>query len=202
MSVGSIQDAYAKDFLDVSSYRMEANYIAIVRHDDTSMDAVKVWKFKESGKSLEQYLKPTFPGRLIATIDGHIQFSHKRDLNVTSRKGNRDPIFGVNGNLAFNWWYSSNGARICLDGGHLSGEGSNDDGTHGLGNEFGADAKNGKSSTLWWHDVANIQNPCWGTSCEIQGTDYGTGFKTPGEKLGQYAIFVSRNSSSFPAVFK
>jgi len=203
VSAGSLQDAFAKDFLDLTAYRMKANYIAIVRHDETSMNAVKVWKFKESGKSLEQYLKPTVPGRLIATFDGHIQFSHVRDLKVTSRKGNNDPIFGVNGNLAFNWWYSNNGARICLDGGHLSAETIDDDNnhTHGLGNEFGANTKGGKRSTRWWHDVANIQNPCRESACEVQGTDHGTRFKDPGERLGQYAIFVSKNSSVFPAVF-
>ena len=166
------------------------------------MEAVKVWKFKTKGKSLEDYFKATTPGRLIATIGGHIQFTHIKHLKVTSERGNRDPIFGVNGNLAFNWWYTWNGARICLDGGYLSGENINDDGTHGLGNEFDLSDRNGRGSTEWWHDVANIQNPCMGTNCEVQGTDHGTNFKSPGESLGQYAIFVSETSSNFPAVIE
>ena len=33
---------------------------------------------------------------------------------------NDDPIFSLPGNLAINWWYDNNGARIALTGGHLS----------------------------------------------------------------------------------
>ena len=110
---------------------------------------------------------------------------------LTSTLGNWDPIFGIGGNLAFNWWHKGNGVRICLDGGFLSKMYVNDDGTHG------ADTKNGKGSTECWHDVANIQGPCMGTMCECQGTDHGTDMSSS-VKLGQYAVFVSQNTSIFP----
>ena len=86
----------------------------------------------------------------------HIQFSQIENLRTWSQKGNLDPIFGIDGNLAFNWWYSNNGARICLDGGHLSKADANDDDTHGIGNEFGADTRNGQGSAKWWHMFRDI----------------------------------------------
>ena len=195
VAVGNQEESLLKDFLDPTAYSMAATHIAIARHNGTVMEAVKVWKLS-SQNSLEQYLKPTNPGRQIGTVGGHIQYDHISNLKISSKDGGKDPIFGVDGNIAFNWWYSNNGARICLDGGHLSEPGVNDDGTHGLGNEFGANTQNGEGSSKWWHDVANIKD-CHGGSCDVQGTDHGTSLSS-GEKLGQYAIFVSNISNNFP----
>ena len=50
-----------------------------------------------------------------------------------------DPIFLVLGDIAINWWYSNNGNRIALTGGHLSNELENDDNTHGIGNHYVVD---------------------------------------------------------------
>ena len=79
------------------------------------MEAVKVWKLSSSQKSLEQYLKLTQPGREHGTVGGDIQFNHISNLKITTRGGGKDPIFGFDGGLPFNWWYSNNGARIVLD---------------------------------------------------------------------------------------
>ena len=181
--------------------KKKAKFIAIGRHDGNNLEAVKVWKLIVDNKSLHQYFETTNPGREIVTEGGHIQFRQVENLKITSPRGNWDPIFGIGGNLVFNWWYSNNGVRICLDGGHLSKSTINDDGTHGLGNEFSADTENGQGSSYYWHDVANIQGPCYGVKklgpCECQGTDHGTGMLSS-VKLGQYVIFVSQNSSAFP----
>jgi hypothetical protein len=166
-----------------------------------------IWRLSKYGNLklqtnlLKNISSTTNPGREIVTEDGHIQFSQVINLKITSTRGNWDPIFGVGGNLAFNWWYSGNGVRICLDGGYLSKADVNDDGTHGIGNEWGADAANGKGSTKWWHDVANVQEPCMGGStkekCEVQGTDHGSDILSS-VKLGNYAIFVSSTIETFP----
>ena len=110
-----------------------------------------------------------------------------------------DPIFGVAGDLAVNWHYSNNGARIALSGGHLSAAGANDDDTHGLGNELGASTGHvrGAQSADWWHDASIIQGDCHGGSCVVQGTDHGTKLQD-GTMYGQYAIYVSPSADSFP----
>ena len=107
-AVGTPEQAYKADYLDKENYRKKANFIAIARHDGNHIEAVKVWKFKTSNKSLKEYFATTNPGREIVTEDGHIQFSQVKNLKITSTRGNWDPIFGVAGNLAFNCWYSKN----------------------------------------------------------------------------------------------
>ena len=194
VSVGTTKKSLNGDFLDPDTYKMNANFIAIVRHDGTNLECVKVWKFKTMNKSLKEYFKTVSPGREIVTEGGHIQFSTMKNVKIVTSKGHKDPIFGVDGNLAFNWWHSNNGVRICLDGGHLSAASVNDDGTHGIGNEFSADTKNGNGGEAYWHDLSFVQGSCMGTSCGVQGTDHGSSLKS-GVKLGQYAIFVSHNTS-------
>jgi len=193
--VGTKEKSLEADFLDPESYEKNANFIAIVRHDGEKLHFTKVWKFKVKNKSLKEYFKTA--EREIVTEGGHIHYKALDDFRKLSSTGNKDPIFGIGGDLAFNWWYSNNGARICLDEGHLSGINQNDDDTHGIGNEFGADTENGRGSEKWWHDVANVQSNCHGGSCEVQGTDHGSSLKD-GEMLGQYAIFISEKMSKFP----
>ena len=202
-AVGTSAEAFKGDFLNTQNYRKKANFIAIARHDGNNLEAVKVWKFKTSNKSLEEYFVTTNPGREIVTEDGHIQFSQVRNLKITSTKGNWDPIFGVGGNLVFNWWYGNNGVRICLDGGYLADADVNDDGTQGIGMELQGDTVNGKGGTRWWYDVGYVQGKCNFDPfdpCEVQGTDHGTSIASGGLqiKLGNYAIFVSNNNDTFP----
>ena len=52
------------------------------------------------------------PGRDVATEGGPLQESiSDKAQNLTD-----DPIFAVEGDLAFNWGYGNNGARIVLTG--------------------------------------------------------------------------------------
>jgi hypothetical protein len=154
---------------------------------------LQVWKFKNGGESLKDRFDLSKNHRVIATEGGHIEEYTMPGLTGS----NLDPIFSVGGDLALNWQYSNNGARIALTGGHLSDASTNDDDTHGLGNEFGADTASGAWSSSWWHDVANIQGDCHGGSCSVQGTDHGSALNT-GTMYGQYAIYVSSTAESFP----
>lgn len=113
-----------------------------------------------------------------------------------------DPVFSVGGDLAFNWAYGNNGARIVLTGGRLSPANDNDDNTHGLGNHFSCNPLTGIPipgyETVWNHEISNIQNR--GSPTLVQGTDHGTGSKyISGPVYGNYAIYVSEDASSFPA---
>lgn len=118
---------------------------------------------------------------------------------------NDDPVFSVPGDLAINWWYGNNGARIALTGGHLSAD-VNDDNTHGLGNHFSMDGKTGTNGDdNWPHEISNVQD-CLLSSCsksqvKIQGTDHGSLLKS-GPVYGNYAIYVSKKGQKFPINYK
>ena len=67
-----------------------------------------------------------------------------------------DPVFSVGGDLAFNWAYGNNGARIVLTGGRLSGADVNDDNTHGLGNHFHCNPLTGVATSAPTKSLAQI----------------------------------------------
>ena len=134
----------------------------------------------------------------IVTEGGPIQQS----ISNSAQNLEDDPVFSVGGDLAFNWAYSNNGARIVLTGGRLSPANDNDDNTHGLGNHFACNPLTGIPTsgfeTVWNHEISNIQNRKSPTL--VQGTDHGTGSKyISGPVYGNYAIYVSEDASSFPA---
>lgn len=80
---------------------------------------------------------------------------------------NDDPIFSIPGDLAINWWYSNNGARIALTGGNLSPANKDDGNTRGLGNLFYMNVKTGISSgNSTKHEISNIHD-CPYPSCPI-----------------------------------
>ena len=116
---------------------------------------------------------------------------------------NDDPIFSIPGDLAINWWYSNNGARIALTGGNLSPANKDDGNTRGLGNLFYKNVKTGISSgNSTKHEISNIHD-CPYPSCpisemKIQGTDHG-GDLTSGPVYGNYAIYVSKDARRFPS---
>ena len=133
----------------------------------------------------------------MVTEGGPIQLS----VSKTAQNLGDDPIFSVGGDLAFNWAYGNNGARIVLTGGRLSHANTDDDNTHGLGNHFACNPLTGTPwagyKTVWNHEIANIQNRVSPTL--VQGTDHGTGSKyISGPVYGNYAIYVSEDASSFP----
>ena len=112
-------------------------------------------------------------------------------------------MFGVGGDLAFNWGYANNGNRIVLTGGYLSPEDANDDNTHGLGNDFLINPKTDvEHGSNYKHEISNIQD-CPAASCSsvrIQGTDHGTGSSLKsGPVYGNYAIYVSADTKTFPS---
>ena len=196
--IGDEENALLKDYLNQTVWNMPAKYIAIVRHQRGLIDAVKVFVFKNWEQSLSQKFKDMDPGRKIVTVGGPIfGYTAPGVHNLAD-----DPIFGVGGDLAFNWGYTDNGHRIALTGGNLSPEGVNDDNTHGLGNHFAINPKtNVVNADQWKHEISNIQD-CPLASCRsvrIQGTDHGTGpHLKSGPVYGNYAIYISGDSKNFP----
>ena len=143
-------------------------------------------------------ITPHSKGRLVVTSGGPKQVFMVRNM----ANSHDDPIFSVSGDIAMNWWYSNNGNRIVLTGGHLSDENINDDNTHGLGNHYTVKGKIGKSDyPQWAHEISNIQD-CPRPSCpredvKIQGTDHGWSLRS-GPNYGNYAIYVSKDANKFP----
>ena len=141
-------------------------------------------------------------GREIATQGG------AKQVFIVENMANNDddPIFSLPGDLAINWWYSDNGVRIALTGGHLSPPNANDDNTHGLGMHFHANGKTGQNiGANWKHEISNIQNCpyplCPITRRKIQGTDHGKSLRD-GPVYGNYAIYVSKEARRFPSYRK
>jgi hypothetical protein len=137
-------------------------------------------------------LKNMNPGRQIVTKGGPIQESIAED----AQNMGDDPIFSVDGDLAFNWAYDNNGCRIALTGGHLSDANVNDDNTHGLGQDFYGDPL---TNTAWGYpgnavDASVIQDCSLVKGCKnlkLQG-------KNGGAVYGSYAIYVSLYAETFP----
>ena len=126
-----------------------------------------------------------------SALDNHID----SDMPDTFEGETSDPIFGADGGLVFNWWYSNNGARIAVPGGYktpftLPGDTENNDDLHGLGVEFGAETATGQGGDAWWHDAGQLSGDCHGESCLVVGTDHGTALYD-GPCWGSYAIYVS-----------
>merc|ERR1712224_623153 len=86
------------------------------------------------------------PGRNIVTVGGPVQvFIAEKARHITSELAN-DPIFSVGGDLALNWAYANNGNRIVLTMGNLSLPDSDDENTHGLGNNYLIDPKTAQTT--------------------------------------------------------
>lgn len=197
--IGTYTNALTKDYINRVVWREPVGYIAIVRHQKGVVDAVKVFRFVESGSLLSKF-QAMDPGRQVVTEGGPIQESVYNAQNMAD-----DPVFSVGGDLAFNWGYSRNGARIVLTGGYLSPASVDDDNTHGLGNSFACNPLTGSASHPdWAHDISNIQDCAYPTCSHIkgiklQGTDHGSGpTLKSGPVYGNYAIYVSKTATSFP----
>jgi len=198
-SIGMNSEALLKDYLNELVWKDPANLLAIVRHQEGVVDAVKVFNFTEHGLSMLQRFQDMNPGRIFASKGGPIQVMIAAEAENLSD----DPIFSVGGDLVMNWAYSKNGARIALSGGYLSPADVDDDNTHGLGNHFSCNALTGISQNdLWKHEISNIQYCPRGecSSVMLQGTDHGSGGKfISGPVYGNYALYVSRNAETFPS---
>mmetsp|Transcript_28412 Transcript_28412/g.53309 ORF Transcript_28412/g.53309 Transcript_28412/m.53309 type:complete len:293 (-) Transcript_28412:124-1002(-) len=202
VALGSTGEALDKDFKDQAVMKKPAKYVAIARHTDKKCDAVRVWELADASKSMLDHFKALNPGRETASKGGPI-FEYKKPGMAGSTT---DPIFATKGKLMLNWWYANNGARIALEeGSHyeglltkVSGKEDNDDDVHGLGNEFGADTRNGRGSSSWRHDAAQMMtNDCHGGNCKMIGKDHGTNLRD-GDEYGQYAVYISATGTEFP----
>ena len=198
-NIGSSERALTADYLDMGVWaRVDSNFVAIVRHQEGVVDAVKVFELREWGRSLSYWFKQMAPGRIIVSRGGPVF----KSISPTAWGMEDDPIFSLGGDLAFNWAYSNNGARVVMTGGHLSGAGVNDDKVRGLGNHFECNPLLGtaSASSTWRHEISNAQacrEKC--TFAQCQGTDHGTGNALKdGPVYGNYALFVSKEASSFP----
>ena len=120
--------------------------------------------------------------------------------NITNIKD--DPIFSVTGDLAMNWRYGNNGARIALNGSYLSAENADDENTHGVGNHACFNTQTGiETRPSCKLEISNIQNCPWKTCGSnrrvVQGRDQGGDYKS-GSVYGNYAIYVSKSTAEFP----
>lgn len=202
--IGTYGEALSKDFLDSDVWNSVANYVAIVRHQQGEVDAVKVFRFKRKEWSLMTRFQQMDFGRQVETEGGPIQESISRG----AANMHDDPIFSVGGDLAFNWIYTDNGHRMVMTGGNLSPYRVNDDNTHGLGNHFGCDPTTARElNPLWSHEISNIQNcSIQNPLCDfkanpirLQGTDHGDGWRfSSGPVYGNYAIYISQDAKRFP----
>ena len=195
--IGTYSEALNKDYLNRFIWRQPVNYIALVRHQGGEVDALKVFRFKEEGQSLLSRFQDMDPGRNIVTEGGPVlEMVSKNAQNV-----DKDPVFSVGGDLAFNWAYTNNGHRIVLTGGYLSPADVNDDGTRGIGNHYyckphiGEAISPGSKSSA--HEISIMGDPL-PTTDWWQGTDHGYGSARDGEVFGNYAIYVSEDATTFP----
>mmetsp|Transcript_24396 Transcript_24396/g.36189 ORF Transcript_24396/g.36189 Transcript_24396/m.36189 type:complete len:1032 (+) Transcript_24396:103-3198(+) len=184
--VGLDTEGLNEDYKDFTvNWQRQFDCLAIARHDTQKIDGVKVWQMNEV-KTFYQYFNPEAAERVVVTSGGPVQ-----NLLLEGLNADNDPILasgGPNNNLAFNWRYGNNGARIVLtDVGHPSGTLScntcDDDNTHGIGNTFSS------IDNTTYHDISLIQD-CSGASCAVQGIDHGETL-SDGLKLGNYAFYVS-----------
>ena len=206
--IGTKDTALQVDYLNNTVWNEPANYVAIVRHQQGVLDAVKVFKFINPGLSLKQRFDCTNAEvyRSIVTKGGPIQEA----ISPNATNLSDDPIFSVGGDLAFNWGYglassrtatSAAGTRIVMTEAHMSAETSRDYLTQGLGNNFRFNPSTGLevSSGLYKHEIANLGDKHVLTGVGLQGTDYGTesSFRS-GDVYGNYAIYVSQDATTFP----
>ena len=169
-SLGSKEKSLSSDYKDGEAWQQPFKCLAITRHNDDGIidGGVKVWEMDDDS-SLSAYFNPTVSGRQVVTSNGPVQ----KTIASGATNIDTDPILaseGTNNNLAFNWNYGNNGARVVLTdvgkySGTLSAIDENDDDTHGLGNTF--------DWSSWEHDASILQPDCHGAGCAVQGTDYG-----------------------------
>ena len=161
---GDSSNAFVSDYICKDVRHLPINYIAICRHYNGEIQALKIWRFKEPNRSLLSRFQDMDPGRVNAT-DNQIY------AYITGSDPPYDPIFSNEGALVFNWVYGNNGIRIANTGTRLSAVHDNDDNTHGLGGHF--DVQNLRLcegvSSVWGHEVG-IKYKHY-----VLGTDHGTG---------------------------
>jgi len=197
IDVGTKANAFTADYKNYLVTLETANSIAIVRHQNGTCEAARVWEFLADGKTLYDYLDLDQTKRLVAT-KGNWTSS---DISSTMVDKHKDPIFAVDGALVFNWVSAGDGTRIgnskaYCSGNDLPAENVNSNSYMGLGNEQGARTDLGQGSAAWWFDLG-IQACKIDRTYRVQGSDHGTRF-VDGTFYGQYAVYVSDAAKTFP----
>jgi len=201
VAVGSEDAALSADYINVSSWGTDFQFIAIVRHQLGICEAVKIWEYNETlnRSLLEHFLESEGEMHVVSNnASGHMEFVPE---NLTGRA--EDPIFGADGDLVLNWRCWNSSVRIAIDAGLglLDCNASNETlwAPQGLGVDFDTAAgtgAQGRGSVEWWHDASLVVGPCIEAECQAQGFDRGSAF-LPGPVLGQYAIFTATDVVDF-----
>jgi len=190
--VGTDATAFIADYKNYDVTLETANFIAIVRHHNGICEAARVWEFMAYGKTLQMYLDSHNTSRLIATYDNYTSSY----ISSTMVDKHLDPIFAEDGALVFNWRYSDNAVRIgnsrtfCGKDG-LPAANVNSDDYLGLGNDIGFGHEN------FWLDVG-LQDCGLSWKNRAQGGDHGDHYHGGKNLLGQYAVYVSDEATTFP----
>jgi len=189
-TVGTDTTAFNADYKSFDVTLEKANFIAIARHQNGKCEAVRVWKFLESGKTLHEYLDSDVNTRFVATYDNYTSSY----ISPTMLIIDKDPFFSVDGGIVFNWVWSNNGVRIANSefycGSDRPGEAETSDNYWGLGNDYGL-----RPDSKCWFDAGMTQ--CGGI--QNQGTDHGPNEHMKDNAMfGQYAVYVSDEADSFP----
>ena len=192
--IGTYAEALTKDYLNRYIWRHDVSYMALVRHQAGEVDAVKVFRFRQGGRSLLSRFHAMDPGREVVTEGGPIQES----VSENAQNLEDDPIFSVGGDVAFNWVYTNNGHRVVMTGGYLSPADVNDDKTRGLGNHYYCNPLIGEPLGLTSKSRSEISIIAYPPANHIQGTDHGYGPEKDGPVYGNYAIYVSEDATTFP----
>ena len=103
---GSSTNALKNDFFDKKVRLSTANSIAIVRHNSSYPDAVKIWRFKTPNVSL---LSKFYSVDGSAVTEGGDIYR-----KILSPDPEDDPIFTVDGDIVLNYRYLDNGIRLML----------------------------------------------------------------------------------------
>ena len=190
--IGTYKEALTKDYLNRAIWGHPVSYIALVRHQAGEMDAVKVFRFKESARSLLSRFQDMDPGRDVVTEGGPLQESISRN----AQNMEHDPVFSVGGDLGFNWNNDDNGHRIVLTGGVIASKSENSDKSRGFGNDFWCNPRTGVTfgSGAYGHEISNQVR----SELFWQGADNGSRYSRGAPVYGNYAIYVSEDADSFP----
>jgi len=190
---GTDKTPFGADYKSKTNNKFAFKEIMIVRHKNQKGAELsnegsqtflwRRWKLLSgyAGKTMLSIYRNTYRNRI---TDGIVE----EGLYGNSKQN--CPIFGYNGRIYTNFYYSNNGARLLLDGQSLSGENQNDDSSFGLGMEFSSYYGNRRFSGgngHWCFDASYAE--CGGSNC-AQGNDSCGSLQRNNNYLGEYAIFI------------
>jgi len=181
-NVGKDRYAFRADYKNYDVTLEDANFIAIVRHQNGECEAARVWESVSFGRSLQSYLDRSKSSGLKATFNNYKYSYISPDMSEVEN----DPFFSTDGGLVFNLKYTDNGVRIGNRGWPKTLTNNN---FQGLGNTFSITTKE------VWHDVGDKCKQ----GCRTQGTDRGINDNPKESRLyAQYAVFISDAAETFP----